>query len=98
MTGMASSTLAPLGRHEEAIAHGKRAKELDPLTPYVRTDLGWVYYHARRWDEAIAECEQVRDDRRELYFAYWCRGFAYLQKGLLEEAVAAYRCSGSICT
>ena len=31
-----------MGRHEEAIAHGKRAKELDPLTPYIRDDLGLV--------------------------------------------------------
>ena len=39
---------------EEAIAHNKRAKELDPLTPFIRIDLGWAYNHARRYDEAIA--------------------------------------------
>ena len=33
--------LTAMGRHEEAIAHGKRAKELDPLTAYIRQDLGW---------------------------------------------------------
>ena len=79
-----------MGRHDEAIAHGKRAKELDPLTPYIRSDLAWAYNHARRYDEAIAECEQIPEIDPEFHFAYWCLGFAYWQKGMLEEAVAAY--------
>jgi TolB-like protein/Tfp pilus assembly protein PilF len=82
--------LSPMGRHEEAFAHGQRAKELDPLTPYIRADLGWSYNHARRYDEAIAECEPILDIDPEFYFTYWCLGFAYWQKGMLEEAVAAY--------
>ena len=82
--------LSPMGRHDEAIAHGKRAKELDPLTPYIRSDLGWTYNQARRYDEAIAECKQMLDIDPNFYFTYWCLGFAYWQKGMLEEAVAAY--------
>jgi TolB-like protein/class 3 adenylate cyclase/Flp pilus assembly protein TadD len=82
--------LGPMGRFEEAIAHGERAKELDPLTPYIRVDLGWSYDHARRWDEPIAECEQIPEIDPKFYFTYWCLGFAYWQKGRLEEAVAAY--------
>ena len=82
--------LSAMGRHDEAIAHGKRAKELDPLTAYIRSDLGWSYNLARRYDEAIAECEQILDIDPNFYFTYWCLGFAYWQKGMLEEAVAAY--------
>jgi tetratricopeptide (TPR) repeat protein len=84
------SYLGPMGRFEEAFAHGKRAKELDPLTPYVRADLGWSYNHARQYDEAIAECEQIQAIDPKFYFTYWCLGFAYWQKGMLEEAIAAY--------
>jgi tetratricopeptide (TPR) repeat protein len=82
--------LRPIGRFEEAIAHGKRAKELDPLTPYIRVDLGFSYNFARRYDEAIAECEQITDIDPNFYFTYWCLGYAYWQKGMLEEAVATY--------
>jgi adenylate cyclase len=82
--------LSPMGRHEEAIAHGKRAKELDPLTAYIRSDLAWAYNQARRYDEAIAECEQIWEIDPELHLTYSCLGFAYWQKGMLEEAVAAY--------
>ena len=91
MIGTAHTFLSPLGRHEEAIAHGKRAKELDPLTPYIRNGLGWWYDHARRWDEAIAECEQIPEIDPNFYFAYWCLGFAYVNKGMYEEAIAAYQ-------
>jgi serine/threonine-protein kinase len=84
------SYLGPMGRFEEAFAHGNRAKELDPLTPYIRADLGWSYNHARRYDEAIAECEQIQAIDPSFYFTYWCLGFAYWQKGMLAEAVSAY--------
>jgi tetratricopeptide (TPR) repeat protein len=79
-----------MGHHEEAIAHGKRAKELDLLTPYVRSDLGWSYNLARRYDDAIAECAQIPEIDPKFYFTYWCLGFAYWQKGMLEQAVGAY--------
>ena len=48
------------------------------------------YDNCRRYDEAIAECQQIPDIDPEFYFTYWCLGFAYWQKGMLEEAVAAY--------
>jgi TolB-like protein/class 3 adenylate cyclase/Tfp pilus assembly protein PilF len=82
--------LTAMGRHDEAIAHGKRAKELDPLTAYIRQDLGWSYNLARRYDDAIAECAQIPEIDPKFYFAYWCLGFAYWQKGMLEQAVSAY--------
>jgi adenylate cyclase len=74
-----------MGRHDEAIAHGN-----DPLTLYIRSDLAWAYNQARRYDEAIAECEQMAKIDPNSHLAYSCLGFAYWQKGMLEEAVAAY--------
>jgi class 3 adenylate cyclase/TolB-like protein/Tfp pilus assembly protein PilF len=82
--------LRPMGGHDEAIAHGQRAKELDPLTPYMRVDLGFSYNFARRYDNAIAECKQIVDIDPNFYFTYWCLGYAYWQKVMLEEAIAAY--------
>ena len=82
--------LSAMGRHDEAIAHVRRATELDPLTAYIRNDLGWSYVLARRYDEAIAECRRSLDIDPRLYVAYWGLGIAYWQKGLFEEAVAAY--------
>ena len=61
--------LSAMGRHDEAIAHVRRATELDPLTAYIRNDLGWSYVLARRYDEAIAECRRALDIDPRLY---WC--------------------------
>src|SRR5215813_13130981 len=48
-------TLAATGRFDEAIAEGKRAIELDPLSLIINVDLGTTYFFARRYDEAIAQ-------------------------------------------
>jgi tetratricopeptide (TPR) repeat protein len=40
--------------------------------------------------KAIAACEQIPEIDPNFYFTYWCLGFAYWQKGRIEEAVAAY--------
>jgi tetratricopeptide (TPR) repeat protein len=82
--------LSAMGRSEKGIAHTKRATELDPLTTQVTSDLGWAYVLARRYDGAIAECRQALDIDPNFYFAHWCLGIAYWQKGMLEEGVAAY--------
>jgi adenylate cyclase len=80
-----------VGRFEEAIAHGKRAIELDPLTALVTNNLGWSYIHARQYDEAIAACQQSVKIDPEFYFNDWCLGYAYLYKGMHEQALAAYQ-------
>src|SRR5437660_4167575 len=52
-------TLSALGRFDDAIAEGKRAVELDPLSLVINTDLGSNYYYARRYDEAIAQLRKT---------------------------------------
>jgi TolB-like protein/DNA-binding winged helix-turn-helix (wHTH) protein/Tfp pilus assembly protein PilF len=51
--------LGPLGRHEEAIAELKRARELDPLSLIINTDLGYAYYLSRQYDSAFAQYQKV---------------------------------------
>jgi TolB-like protein/DNA-binding winged helix-turn-helix (wHTH) protein/Tfp pilus assembly protein PilF len=48
-----------LGRHDEAIAAARRAKELDPVSAAVGQDLGWYLYFARRYDEAALAFERA---------------------------------------
>ena len=54
-----NDALAALGRFDEAIAEGKRAVELDPLSPVINADLGTTFYYAHRFDEAPpGNCER----------------------------------------
>jgi tetratricopeptide (TPR) repeat protein len=86
--------LSPMARHDEAIAEGKRAQELDPLTVAIGADLGWAYNHARRYDEGIEQCQKVLEMDPNFSFGYWCLGMAYSQKGLYEKAIATFQKAG----
>ena len=47
--------LCSLRRFDEAVEEVLIARELDPLSLIVSTNVGWVFHRARRYDEAIAE-------------------------------------------
>ncbi len=48
--------LAAMGRVEESVTEMRPARELDPLSVPVSSDLCLALYYARRYDEAIAQC------------------------------------------
>lgn len=54
-----ASYLAALGRYDEAIAYVNRARELDPASMGVRSDVAWFLYLARRYDEAIRQARST---------------------------------------
>jgi len=78
--------LSAMGRHEEAIAESKRARELDPLSPIINTWLGWRYQFARQYDQAIAEYRKALDLDPSFPPAHLMLGQTYEQKGMLKEA------------
>ena len=74
------------GRMDEALDWAHRARELDPLG-VSGSSLGWILFHARRYDEAIRELRsqvEVHPDDTE---AMWYLSFALILKGQPEEAI-----------
>lgn len=49
------------GRHAEAIREIKLARDLDPLAPRIRANVGYLLYNARRFNEAAAELGRALD-------------------------------------
>ena len=47
------------GRFDESIHEAELARDLDPLAIISRFTVVWCRYHARRFDEALKECEQT---------------------------------------
>jgi serine/threonine-protein kinase len=80
-----------LGRFDDAIAEGKRAVELDPLSLVIIADLGVDYYYARRYDEAIAQLRKLLEMDPGYYFAYVTLGEALEMKGARDAAIAEYQ-------
>jgi tetratricopeptide (TPR) repeat protein len=82
--------LLALGRFNEAIAEGKRAIELDPLSPIINADLGQDLYCARRYDEAIAQLRKTLEIDPTFYYAHYNLGITLQLKGDMPAAIAEY--------
>jgi serine/threonine-protein kinase len=83
--------LAEMGRHDEALAEIKRARELDPLSLIIDINVGRLAYYARRYDEAI---EALRNSLRiepNFGWSHTYLAMAYGQKGMWPESNAEYQ-------
>ena len=82
--------LRALGRFDEAIAEGKRAVELDPLSPVINSDLAQTLSIARRYDEAIAQFHKTLEIDPMFWVAHSALGGALERKGDLPAAIAEF--------
>jgi TolB-like protein/Flp pilus assembly protein TadD len=80
--------LGALGRHQEAISEIQRARELDPLSLIINTNLGVSFWLAGQVDEAIQQCLSTLRMDPHFAVAHYCLAWAYDQKGMVEEAVS----------
>ncbi len=87
--GRISSTLAKLGRHDEAIAAAKAGIELDRTDPEAVLELGSRYLDAGKRDEAIEVLQSAVSGRSrgELFLRL---GWAHFGKGDLAKAEALF--------
>src|SRR5437660_1803043 len=80
-----------LGRFDRAITEGKRAIELEPLSLSNKPDLGWLYFNARRYNEAEAQARKTLEMDSRCYLAHYYLGEVLQFKGQLTEAIAEYK-------
>jgi TolB-like protein/DNA-binding winged helix-turn-helix (wHTH) protein/Tfp pilus assembly protein PilF len=78
--------LSSMGRHEEAIAEGKKAVEIDPLSISVIIDLARCFYHARRYDETINQYQRIFEVEPNHYRLNSWLEMAYEQKKQYDQA------------
>ena len=88
---LANLPLTAMGRFDEAIAEGRRAEELDPLSAIISTDQGANLTRARRLDEAIAQLNRTVTLDPNFYVARYALGTAYHAKGNYGAAITEYR-------
>jgi tetratricopeptide (TPR) repeat protein len=87
---LGNDVLVALGRFEEAIAEGKRAIELDPLSPVINADLGITLYLARRYDEAVAQLNKTLEIDPTFFYTHYNLGIAFQLKGDLSGAISEF--------
>jgi TolB-like protein/Tfp pilus assembly protein PilF len=90
------------GRTDEALARERRALELDRFS-VDGTNLGWMLFEARRYDEALRELGGVLAVRPNDPVALWDLGIVFMDKNqpgaaipVLEKAVSASKASPGI--
>src|SRR5690349_13417617 len=87
---LGNDSLVSFGRFDEAIAEGKRAVDLDPLSPVINADLGVTLYLARRYDEAIEQLRKTLAIDPTFFYAHYNLGIALQLKGDLPAAITEY--------
>ncbi len=85
-----SDFLTLTGQQEEGLAQLRRAREIDPLTPASNLPIPYHLYMMRRYDESIKEAQQLLEQDPN-YPVNWLLTLVYWQKGMWQEALAAYR-------
>jgi TolB-like protein/DNA-binding winged helix-turn-helix (wHTH) protein/tetratricopeptide (TPR) repeat protein len=83
------------GRTAEALASARRAQELDPLA-FDNTQVGWILFQARRYDEAILQLQGVLAVKPNSPSALWDLGFALIGAGRFDEAIATLEKAASL--
>jgi adenylate cyclase len=75
-------------RSDDAIAQEKKALQLDPLNPLFNENIGWSFYWARRYDEAMVELRSTMELFPNDVFSHFVSGLCLLKKGNATEAKA----------
>jgi len=72
--------LMAMGRQEQSLAEIRLAEQLDPLSLIIQRDVGDMLYFARRYDEAIAQCNKTLERDPHFVLANYLLYMVYAQK------------------
>ena len=80
-----------MGRFEEGLREHELAEATDPLSLVGKTNLGDIFYDARRYDQAIEQYRQVLELDADFAIAQAGLGMAHAQQGTLPDALVHLR-------
>jgi adenylate cyclase len=88
--------LGHIGQVDQAIEEANMAQELDPLSPRAHCAASEEYLFARRFDESVAAAERALEINSQFGGAYGYRAYAYVEKGMYDEAIADFQEAGTL--
>ena len=83
--------LADMGRPDEGISEIRRARELDPLSLIINSDVAKVYLLTRHYDEAVAQFKRTLELDPEFAQAHGLLALTYSLQGRQEQALEEIR-------
>ena len=86
-----ANLLSILGRHDEAIAESVEARRCEPLSVGPSGFVGFTFYRAYKFDEALTECRHTLEIHRAAPIAVWFMALVLLENGSFGEAEECLR-------
>ena len=84
------------GREQEAFTEINRAHQLDPLSPLIKEDVGYVHIRARQYDDAILECKKVANEDPTYAYTHVCLAHAYWAKHMYPQVIEEWKVYGQL--
>ncbi len=81
--------LTSMGRHDESVAMGRRAQQLNPLDPTMRSGACARFRFAARYEESLEQCQAALEMDPNYQSSLRNLGNIYENLGLYNEAAAA---------
>ena len=88
--------LTAMGRYDEALAHERRAQDLDPLSPSIACTTGWVLHYSGRQDDAERELVVALRMDSTFTLGHLYLGRVYQAKGQMDSALSQYATTGPL--
>ena len=77
-----------MGRYDEAIAEGRKAESLDPLSLIISADVAMeALAPAGLYDQELEQCRKTLEMDPNFAVAHACMSDSYLGKGMYKEAI-----------
>jgi serine/threonine protein kinase/Tfp pilus assembly protein PilF len=83
--------LAALGRLEEAFAEIEKARQLDPLSLPINTNVGWILALSRRYEEAVEQLQKTIDLDSSFGLAHRRLGQVYEHMGRPQDTIVEFQ-------
>ena len=75
-------------RLDESLKEVQYAHQLDPLSPTIGSNLAYVYYLKRDYEQAERQCQKVLETEPDYFQTLIALGMTYQQQGRFQEAIA----------
>jgi TolB-like protein/Tfp pilus assembly protein PilF len=83
--------LMAVGKTNESIGSIERARELDPFSTIINSDVGKLLFLARHYDQAEAQLKETLRMDPDFSQPHWWLGAVYLMKHRFDQAIAQFK-------
>ncbi|HKQ08261.1 MAG TPA: winged helix-turn-helix domain-containing protein [Blastocatellia bacterium] len=82
--------LIAMSRFDEALASMHRAQEIDPVSPLIKTTIGFPYYYSGQYEQAIRQYHEALEEDPSFGLTRVALADVYTRLGSYEQAIESY--------